>query len=590
MAHKVRQDRPTQPPRPLKAYKNPSFLNGAHARTLRILCEFEEPRVRLHTMGVEHIVMLFGSARAKSSKDYQKALLELREQAKRDASLTPQLQRMERLSFLSKYYEETVKLAGLITEFSAQRKKEGKPTYTIGTGAGPGMMEAANEGAWRAGGESVGFGISLPFEKGLNPFVTPELGFEFHYFFTRKFWMAYKCMGLVVAPGGFGTCDELFEILSLMRTGKIKQRLPVILFGSQYWQDVLDVKAMEQHGLVGADELNDLFSCDTAEAAFSHLKEYWERVEKEGALPSSPQPKPIREDTLDQPALKKQRQDAPAPTERPMPGKAYKNLGFIKGQESRMFRIQCEFEDAARRLAQVQHVCLCIGSGKLRSYASHVAALAEVVKDPSRAGEAALLARQQPLLKLNEVSRDLARKITAWSMEREPDGHDTYTVGTGGGPGVMEAANEGAWEAGGQSCAFSTGVFGDDANFNRYVTPELAFVFNYFFTRKFWMTYKCMGMVAFPGGFGTCDELFEVLTLMQTGKIRRKIPVVLVGKDYWQAAIKWKKMAEYGMIAEADVDQILFTDSAEEAFTHLTTVWERLEGEGALPPKKKAVE
>ena len=108
-----------------------------------------------------------------------------------------------------------------------------------------GMMEAANEGAYRANGKSVGFGISLPFETGLNPYVTPELGFEFHYFFTRKFWMAYKCMGLVVSPGGYGTADELFEILTLMQTGKIKRNLPVILFGEEYWSQVLNFEAME---------------------------------------------------------------------------------------------------------------------------------------------------------------------------------------------------------------------------------------------------------------------------------------------------------------------------------------------------------
>merc|ERR1719343_1263877 len=111
------------------------------------------------------------------------------------------------------------------------------------------MMEAANEGAWRAGGSSCGFGISLPFETGLNPYVTPELGFEFHYFFTRKFWMAYKCMGLVVAPGGYGTCDELFEILTLIKTRKIPRRLPVILFGKQYWGDVLDIDFVVRAGL-----------------------------------------------------------------------------------------------------------------------------------------------------------------------------------------------------------------------------------------------------------------------------------------------------------------------------------------------------
>merc|ERR1712118_510470 len=115
----------------------------------------------------------------------------------------------------------------------------------------------------------------------------------------------------------------------------------------------------------------------------------------------------------------------------------------------------------------------------------------------------------------------------------------------GGGPGLLESANEGAWEAGGKSLGINRG----DMAFNRYVTPELAFVFHYFFTQKFWMAYKCMGMVALPGGFGTCDQLFEILTLAQTGKHKNRMPVVLIGKDYWQQAINWRKMADYGRSA-----------------------------------------
>merc|ERR1711904_96807 len=120
-----------------------------------------------------------------------------------------------------------------------------------------------------AGGKSVGFGISLPFEDHLNAHVTPELAFEFHYFFTRKFWMAYKCMGLVVAPGGYGTADELFEFLTLMQTDKIKRRLPIILFGEEYWKQVLHFEKMEEYGLLTTEWRNMIHTCDTAEEAFS---------------------------------------------------------------------------------------------------------------------------------------------------------------------------------------------------------------------------------------------------------------------------------------------------------------------------------
>merc|ERR1719387_2934514 len=192
-----------------------------------------------------------------------------------------QLTRLERMQFLCRYHEETVKLTRLITEFSLDRKQKGLPTYTVGTGAGPGMMEAANEGAYRGGGKSVGFGISLPFETGLNPYVTPELGFEFHYFFTRKFWMAYKCMGLVVAPGGYGTCDELFELVTLMQTGKIKRKIPIVLMGKTFWEEVVNWQAFADYGMISDDDVKQLFFADTAKEAFNYITERILAMEKE---------------------------------------------------------------------------------------------------------------------------------------------------------------------------------------------------------------------------------------------------------------------------------------------------------------------
>jgi len=170
----------------------------------------------------------------------------------------------------------------MLTEWSQKRKAEGRPCYTVGTGGGPGMMQAANEGAARASGESVGFGISLPFEDGLNPFCTPALGFEFHYFFTRKFWMSYRCMGLVVAPGGLGTCDELFELLTLMQTGKIKRALPVILIGSKFWKDCIQWDAFVNYGMISEHDASQLIFADTAEEAFKHLVEGIEKLEASG--------------------------------------------------------------------------------------------------------------------------------------------------------------------------------------------------------------------------------------------------------------------------------------------------------------------
>jgi len=231
------------------------------------------------------------------------------------------------------------------------------------------------------------------------------------------------------------------------------------------------------------------------------------------------------------------------------------------------------------------------GSSTVKNPEDHLTAVTKAIKDEKNGGakDMARLTKQQPLLKYHQVARDLSRRLTAWSMHRSAEGKSAYHVATGGGTGLVEAANEGAWEAGGKSLGLS-----DNGGFNKYMTPELTFSFHYFFTKKFWMAYKCMGVVALPGGFGTCDELFEILTLMQTGKIKRKMPVVLVGKDYWLSSIRWKKMAEYGMISDQDVDQLLFTDSAVEAFEYIVKFWEGLEASGsaqalASPKHKRAI-
>eukprot|EP00929_Paragymnodinium_shiwhaense_P107651 TRINITY_DN7392_c0_g1_i1.p1 TRINITY_DN7392_c0_g1~~TRINITY_DN7392_c0_g1_i1.p1 ORF type:complete len:607 (+),score=150.97 TRINITY_DN7392_c0_g1_i1:88-1908(+) len=601
------RQRPTVAPNPSKAYKNEAFLNGPRARLLRITCEFEEPRCRLAEHGVDNIVMIFGSARSKNPEEYQKALLDLRQKATLDPSVRPQLDRLERMQFLCRYHDETIKLAGMITKFSLENEKKGLPKYTVGTGAGPGMMEAANEGAWRAGGQSVGFGISLPFEKGLNPYVTPELGFEFHYFFTRKFWMAYKCMGLVVAPGGFGTCDELFEFLTLVKNRTIKRNLPVILFGAEYWGQVLKLDVLTKYGLISGKEEHMLITCDTAEDAFAHLKKFWTHEEETHKMLSpskrniyvsptvrlAPEPSSMpAELDLGEPLGKKLKLSEGCSAlvpDRPQPPKAYKNDDFIRSHHCRTFRIQCEFEETYHRLeAQgIKNVLMVVASGSVMTHEAHLKAVNKAIGDPVN-GPTTLerLRRQEPLLQYHAVARDLCRFITAWSMKRMTEGKAPYHVATGGGPGLMQSANEGAWEAGGKSIGLSRGSAWY-ADFNPYVTPELAFMFHYFFTRKFWMAYKTMGLVALPGGWGTCDEVFEVLTLMQTGKIKQKIPVVFVGKQFWQEVIQWRRMAEYGMISDHDVDQLIFTDSAEEAFQHIVTWWERHEVDGhPVCPKK----
>lgn len=272
-------------PKPPKSYKNSEFLNCSEARLIRVMCELQEPRQRLEEQKVDSIVMFFGSARAKNRQQFDAALkdAEAKVAAKpQDAGAQSALARLKKQEFLIPLMDVTRDLAGMLTEWSRNRYFQGKPKYAVGTGAGPGMMEAANEGAWRAKGPSVGFGISLPFEDRLNPYVTPELGFEFHYFFTRKFWMCYKCMGLVVAPGGLGTCDELFEIITLMQTGKIKRKLPVILIGKKFWQSCINWQSFVDYGMISQEDASQLKFADTAQEAFDHLTKGIEYLEAQG--------------------------------------------------------------------------------------------------------------------------------------------------------------------------------------------------------------------------------------------------------------------------------------------------------------------
>lgn len=266
---------------PEKAYKNAEFLSSPPARHIRILCEYEETRQRLNKYGVRNTLVFFGSARIRSPEDAEarlegvKALADSEERA-------VELKKAEHAVTLSRYYADTRELARRLTAWSMER--EGRRSYYITSGGGPGIMEAANRGAADVpGGRSVGLGISLPFEAGVNDWVTPELAFEFHYFFTRKLWFLYLCKALVVFPGGFGTMDELFETLTLMQTRKIKKPLPVVLYGSEYWSKVINVEAMAEFGTISADDIDLCYRTDSVDDAFNYLVKALE--EQEDLLP-----------------------------------------------------------------------------------------------------------------------------------------------------------------------------------------------------------------------------------------------------------------------------------------------------------------
>ncbi len=183
--------------------------------------------------------------------------------------------RAEQGMTMSKYYDDAVRLARMITVWSKELhngKTHCSRRFIICSGGGPGIMEAANRGASEAGGYSIGMNISLPYEQEPNPYISRELMFEFHYFFVRKFWLAYMAKALIIFPGGFGTLDEMMEILTLLQTGKITKRMPIIIYGSPYWKEVLNFEAMVKWGMISPEDL-DLFSfCDTPEDAFACLK------------------------------------------------------------------------------------------------------------------------------------------------------------------------------------------------------------------------------------------------------------------------------------------------------------------------------
>ena len=260
---------------PIKAFHDPKFLNSPEARPVRILSEFEEPAARFRRMRIRNTIVFFGSARI-PSREVAVALLNEAEaayaaSAQPDTKLHWAREQARRKVDLSVYYEEAAQLAQRITEWSMSSLKPSRRFYVC-SGGGPGIMEAANRGAFNAGGRSVGLNISLPFEQAPNPFQTEELSFEFHYFFMRKFWFVYPAKALVVFPGGFGTMDEMFELLTLVQTGKTAKYMPIVLYGSRFWKEVINFDALAQWGTISPHDLTLFQFCDTVDDAFRYLK------------------------------------------------------------------------------------------------------------------------------------------------------------------------------------------------------------------------------------------------------------------------------------------------------------------------------
>ena len=257
------------------AYLYPEFLESDEARPLRIIAEYLEPLRRFKDQKIQDTVVFFGSARVDSREGAERALQTLRARGVRNADEHYELEltKSRKAVEWARYYEEARELARLLTEWTTSLQSENH-RFVVTSGGGPGIMEAANRGAREGGGKTVGLNIRLPFEQGANPYITEGLHFEFHYFFMRKFWFAYLAKALVVFPGGFGTLDEMFEILTLVQTDKLSKKIGVVLYGREYWQDVLDLKPMAEWGAIAEKDLELLHFADTPSDAFEHLRDH----------------------------------------------------------------------------------------------------------------------------------------------------------------------------------------------------------------------------------------------------------------------------------------------------------------------------
>ncbi len=262
-------------PKFIKAYNNYEFLNSPSARTIRILTEMVEPRERLRRHHIHNTVVFFGSARTLPRSEARQKFKEVETQfnnaKKPSASLKRKLVQAENDLLMSRYYEDAVDMGAKLTKWFREPVIKDK-NFHVCTGGGPGIMEAANRGAKKVKGSSIGLNINLPMEQDPNPYQTRDISFEFHYFFIRKFWFFYLSKAMIVFPGGFGTMDELFELLTLVQTKKSRKYMPIVLYGKDYWNEVVNFDAFVRWGMISPSDLKLFKIYDNVDEALEYLK------------------------------------------------------------------------------------------------------------------------------------------------------------------------------------------------------------------------------------------------------------------------------------------------------------------------------
>jgi len=380
-----------------------------------------------------------------------------------------------RLPSNNKYYQIAEGLGRLL----------GKAGFTVITGGGPGIMEAANKGAFEAGGESVGLNIQLPFEQRINPYVKKAVAF--YYFFTRKVMLTSQANAFVFFPGGFGTLDEFFEVVDYMELGHM-ERSPIVLVGKDFWDPVVNFlkkKSLGEINCIAGSEMDNWRVVDSAEEAFDFIKEAQDRPNK-------------------------------------LPAQGGGDLDWT------IFRIMAELVDGFEFLTKIKDDVTVLGTKSILPGTPYYQAA-------------------------YEVGKNLAK--------------NKFTVLTGGGPGVMEAANKGAFEGGGESVGLNM-RFDRGERRNNYITKSIGFYFP--FVRKLIITAPSEAFVFFPGGFGTLHQLFEMLTLIETKKIE-PMPILLYGSNFWQPLMEYIHTlhTDFKTISEADELYIRVINRPEEVLEYL---------------------